>query len=615
MAKQHPQPSLPLILDVLRTPDLESFLERWGGEKIFKRGKNYFQRGYVKDLVITPNGRLLATVKGSRDYISALYLDETGNLAGDCTCPYDDICKHIVALALQAGAILQEEKAVPACNDFDIRADRLGYSRRSAPPVSPADLERALGTLSKDKLLELLLKACALNKDIATFCAVAAGPDTIGLQALVNDAKSAIREAADSGFEDDYDRDPDYFAIARKLEAITEAGEPDITLDLAKEVFDTCSAAIDNHAHEENIISDLATVAETSLAALKAAGWALEKKLLWAIKAILWDDFGYCEPLEKIFEEITEPAIWLNICNYLGKLQALNLSSFQASELRRLQKLALERSGSLDAILKLYIEEAREKHDYSKLVDFLLKHGQVEEAEKWIIKGIKAARFAYEARNLRERWINICENRGDYDAITALCCEIFLESPDVRKYRSTALAAESAGYWEALRPLLYKFLITGKLPWLDDSWPCRFKCSSAPAAENFPLYRPLIELAIHEERPLDALRWYDSQRESGSSPIFSALRIAEAIKEAAPERALAIWQTETERLVEQTSSASYYAAGELIRKMLLLIGDSEERKSWRPWLQSLRTRFKRKRNFIRILDEIEKTIFHDLPGG
>lgn len=71
------------------------------GPRIFARGEEYFQNGAVEILEITDE-YIEAEVWGTELYQVELRDIEAGYIDADCTCPYWDICKHIVAVALEA---------------------------------------------------------------------------------------------------------------------------------------------------------------------------------------------------------------------------------------------------------------------------------------------------------------------------------------------------------------------------------------------------------------------------------------------------------------------------------------------------------------------------------
>lgn len=606
-----PQDNLPdpPVFDVIREEDFEGALEDWAGEKIFKRGKDYFLKNRVSNLVVADDAKLLATVGGSRNYISSFYLDENDGLTGECTCPYDDICKHIVAVALAARAILQENRQLPVIGEFDSRPAKLaGFQPETTPAVTLASLGKALARLPKDDLLDLLLYSCEHDNDILQMCALRADPEGIGMRTFLSELKKEIAEAASTpDFDDDYSSGPDYYSIAEKLHILLTMGKPDTVLDFAKKVFDTCDNAIEFYDHNGQIIDEVGAVAEAGLGALREIGWPLEKKLLWAINAVLQDDFGYCECFDTYLEEISDASVWAGIADYLAKPRTGDSGSWKKSVQTRLLKLALEKSGHADELLKLYEVEAQENNDYLKLVDYLFAQGRKKDAETWIKKGLEAPRNPYDARNLLMRLIGIRQEEGNLDAVIALQTGIFVDFPDVREYEACAEAARAPGQWEALKPLLAQYLSDGKLPWLDKAWPFENKCASFFKAKKFPLYAELIELALYENRPLDALAWYDRQIESKHDGYaVSKFRIAEAVKDVAPGRAFEIWQDEVESLLASANTGNYFEAGRFLEKILALATEKGDKEFWQPYLRSLRERHKRKKNFIRILDAIEQ---------
>lgn len=602
-----PDYSDPPIFNVLIQDDVASMLEDWAGEIIFHRGTDYFMKKRVSNLAVTKDARLLATVAGTRTYVSALYLDGDGELAGACTCPYDGVCKHIVALALAAREALLEKKAPPLCGDLDFRPEMLAaLYPESTPLVSQASLREALARLSRDALLELLLKACQLDRNIQLLCAARADPHNIGIQAIISDARIAIAKAACSpDFDTDYSSVPDYNAIAQKLRAITAAGKPEVSLDLAAEVFNTCSHIIEVYDHDGEVTVDVGEVAKAGVEALRDVDWPPVKKLIWAINALLKDDFGYCEHFNACLHEISDSSAWTEVADYLDG-QTQNVDSWKKSTLTDLRKLALEKSGRLAELLRLYESEAKENNDYLKLIDYLLGQDKEADAETWIKKGLKAPISPYDAGELRKRLIRIREKEGNHDAIIALRTEIFVDLPDVNEYKACIEAAKAAGQEEALKPLLKLYLTEGKLPWLEKNWPCEHKGSAARDAKEFPLYAELIEIALREKQPLEALMWHDQQRKSKRGRGISEVYLAEAIKDAAPERAFAIWQKEAERLIAVTSTRSYFEAGRYLKKMLAHAAKRGEQNRWLPYLRTLREQHKRKKNFIKILDAIEQ---------
>ncbi|MGI6600263.1 MAG: SNF2 helicase associated domain-containing protein [Dethiobacteria bacterium] len=72
---------------------------------VYTRGLHYYRRGAIKELVFNENtGCFEALVKGTRQYIVEVYLDNGNNITASCNCSafahYDGFCKHIAAVLL-----------------------------------------------------------------------------------------------------------------------------------------------------------------------------------------------------------------------------------------------------------------------------------------------------------------------------------------------------------------------------------------------------------------------------------------------------------------------------------------------------------------------------------
>ncbi|MGI2329143.1 SWIM zinc finger family protein [Planococcus sp. YIM B11945] len=71
--------------------------------KLYKRGLDYFEQGFVEGLKEDAPNRFYAVVAGTKDYGVAINLTKDGTIAESyCTCPFepDSLCKHEVAVCL-----------------------------------------------------------------------------------------------------------------------------------------------------------------------------------------------------------------------------------------------------------------------------------------------------------------------------------------------------------------------------------------------------------------------------------------------------------------------------------------------------------------------------------
>jgi hypothetical protein len=67
---------------------------------IYKRGRDYYDKRLVKNVSFDRSGnKVSAIVTGGEKYCVSIF-SENGEIFGSCTCPYEDVCKHITAVLI-----------------------------------------------------------------------------------------------------------------------------------------------------------------------------------------------------------------------------------------------------------------------------------------------------------------------------------------------------------------------------------------------------------------------------------------------------------------------------------------------------------------------------------
>ncbi len=113
--------------------------------RVFQRGKSYYRDGMVEEINWKEKKKIIkARVEGTERYKLSFSVDD-GEVWATCNCPYDDVCKHMVAVLLQ---IVNEgiEKIIVA------------EPGQPTPKESAAIIRKSLKTLSKKELSELVIK-------------------------------------------------------------------------------------------------------------------------------------------------------------------------------------------------------------------------------------------------------------------------------------------------------------------------------------------------------------------------------------------------------------------------------------------------------------------------
>ena len=154
------------------------------GKTIFDRGVQYAQNGRVVDLLVDPSEGISALVEGNDTYEVAI-TEENQQLEFHCDCPYEGICKHIVAVLLCYLELPKRSRS---------------SSRKGAQ--TPKSLRDLLTPLPQSVLLELVLDICQDNKDFANLLRLRLQP---GDPQILRTLLSRVRRVHLS-FEDyDYD--------------------------------------------------------------------------------------------------------------------------------------------------------------------------------------------------------------------------------------------------------------------------------------------------------------------------------------------------------------------------------------------------------------------------
>src|SRR5579883_428632 len=94
-------------------------LEKNFGSRSVERGRSYQRNGQVQNLCVSPEGELLASVRGTERYATTVALhSEAGqpSFESNCTCPIGGHCKHVVAVIAEYLTAIAKSQPVPAAS-------------------------------------------------------------------------------------------------------------------------------------------------------------------------------------------------------------------------------------------------------------------------------------------------------------------------------------------------------------------------------------------------------------------------------------------------------------------------------------------------------------------
>jgi uncharacterized Zn finger protein len=606
-------------------------LEVWAGAKITSRGKNYQRRGCVSELAVTDDGALLAWVEGSKRYATKVSMDDDGLPESICSCPYAVDCKHGVAVVLDYLSQLESKRCVPKAKANDKRLKLLETDEwdndadidddDTVPAGARQTIDQFLKAKSKAQLIALVHElACQYPEITRTLCdrqLVTSG----NAKALVTRLLKEIREVgAEPGWRNHWDNEgftPDYSGIRIKLETLLKGGHADDMLTAGRELIASGIRQVEESHDEGETAMEVAACMPLIVEALGRSSLEAAERLTWSLDAVLEDPFDICEAFGDYLHKEHPPSAWNAVADrLLVRLKewkvARGANDFTGNYTRNTLSdwaiHALERAERDMEIIPLCEAEAGVTGNYDRLVRRLIAAGSFKTAEQWIQKGIAAAKEKRHgtAARLRDRLEEIRTFEKNWPALAAMQVEAFVRQPSIQAYRICKKTSERIKQWPLLRGHLLGYLETGKLPWEQKGWPLPESGLERPDAgqpKQYPRVSHLIDIAIHEKKPDQVLRWYDQRPKSRFGEFgIDDDAVATAIKNHAPDRAVVIWKQKAEAHIAQVKPGAYLEAAKFLQKASAIMTLHKKLPEWEVYLKALRQQHARKSRLMEVLD-------------
>jgi len=120
--------------------------------RIFSRGEEYFEEGLVDSIELIGDNTIMGTVMGNDKYNVTINTDSEGDIICNCTCPFEDNCKHEVALLLKWISIKK--------NFGEGKSEPIGHKENK---LQEEPIEKIISNKNKEELVSLILEI--LNKN------------------------------------------------------------------------------------------------------------------------------------------------------------------------------------------------------------------------------------------------------------------------------------------------------------------------------------------------------------------------------------------------------------------------------------------------------------------
>jgi uncharacterized Zn finger protein len=635
-------------------------LEKWAGTRTLSRGKRYQREGRVRELACSPNGELVAWVTGNEKYATVVTADG-GFLRSWCTCPVRFSCKHAVAVVLEYLESLKKDDPIKILSGNDPRLPLLGISSQGAPVDSPfsagfnqtlitdpgqsgnqpgtqlkeESLRTYLEGLTREELVDLLdelsQKHPPVRRELSDRRSIAAADAGPVVEALLSDIDSLTDEPAWSNQWTGEGSIPDYSSVQEGIETLLSTGFAEEVIRIGEVLLEKGTAQVEASDDEGETAMQIASCMDVVFSALSISSRPPHERMLFAVGFELKDEYDLCAGAEKFWEEKFSQKDWGLLADKLLKRLKENGSrpdtgdfSLRYKRDRLVERIvaALDAANRHDEATALCIAEADKTDNYARLVKRLIHDGRKDEAMEWISQGISRTgkQFPGIAAGLRTILREMRENEGDWMQAASMRAEDFFREPTISTFRSLEAASKRAGVWNEVRDAAMQYLVSGTVPAMRPA--TRAENGVIPGilpdtgvtdresrrVVSAPVFETLIDIAIAEKKPDEVIRWYDRWIENRPGHWLlrdREVRVADAVAETYPERALAIWRMRAEALVAEIRPKSYESAAGYLKKIRSLMKKQDREEEWGRFIGELRSEHSRKKRFIEVLDGLE----------
>ncbi len=603
IGNKNPMPKPPFNLRKLRT---------LAGDVWFARGEAYFEAGRVVELNLH-NGKLSARVTGTSDYRVSMRI-ENDDLIYSCTCPLGDdsqFCKHCVAAALAWLQLANEKENAPA-------------SKRES---QKNNLRAFLEQQDKETLIATLLLEATGNRRLRERLQLEAArknPSGVDLRTY----RKSITEATRTGGFVDYYAAPGYarriHQVIDNISALLDDGHAKAVVDLTEYTLARLEKAIgemdDSDGHMGDIVPALQELHNRACQQAGEDPKTLANRIFkWELKSD-WDFFsGSAEMYAEVFgpQGLAEyrrlaEAEWKKL-PALGPgddSEARYTSRFRITSI--MESLARQ-SGDYEALVAIKRHDLSHPYSFLQIAEIYRQAGKFDEALDWAEQGMRA--FRQVDSRLSDFVADEYHRRGRHAEAMDLIWAQFVESPRLDTYRKLhthALMSDKLQFG-AVSKSQTEVYATHWSSWREKALAhirtiTKAEMQSAQRAQpkyfwhHLTDHSQLVEIFLWENNYEEA--WQEAT--AGGCSQYLWLQLADASAKDHPERSLPIYQELITPTLARTNNAAYDEAIKLLRKMRQAMHSLDHESEFDDYVAALRVEYKRKRNFIKLLDKLSK---------
>lgn len=395
--------------------DINELLNR-AGEVTFAKGIALVKSQSVHHLHLE-DGDVLATVEGTLSY--KVQLTNDSPIECHCTCPaaeYQDVCKHAVAVAMQANITPQEI--------IDEKAILYRYFVQKTP----------------EELAEIVLD-CLRNDDAQwsrwLTRAEVVDEDTVTLSQLKHRVDDALPQIDLWGWGESrgyfHDAEIQFDAIWSALESL----QPDEQWSLIQYIIERLNLVLEHIDDSDGARFDLEQAIGRKMPEIfERLDWRPERKAQWMFEHLTLTEYDVFPSIEEDFADIyVNNELFLTRCQeMLDKLSNSDDARWKGERYAAPLVHVARQSGNWQEEVRIKAKLAQRTHDYIALSQLCLHHDEALDAERWLLKARKLATSKYDKEACDRKEVEIREALGEYSGAWMLANRLFEGAPSYKEY-------------------------------------------------------------------------------------------------------------------------------------------------------------------------------------
>ena len=564
----------------------------------FARGEAYFKDGRVHGLA-AHEGMCTAIVRGQDDYSVTLRSTEH-EINYSCDCPIGlegEFCKHLVAVGLAS---------------LDPSPESKGKPRNRKRTASKDDLRAYLERQDKNTLVAMLAREAMENRNLRDRLlleAAQSNPAGLDIMAYRRSIARATRTDDFVDYHSAYDYTRRILQVTDSIGALLNDGHAQAVIELTEYALARLEKAIgnmdDSDGYMSDILPELQNLHHRACLDVRPEPCALARRLFeWELKSDWEIFFGTAETYADVFgaEGLAEyrrlaESEWTKIPQ-LDPGEKDDERSTGRFRITSIMESLARQSNDPDSLVEIKRRDLSHAYSFLKIAEIYREAGQHDKALEWAERGVKS--FPRADSRLVEFLAVEYHRRARHDDAMTLIWNQFVESPYLQNYqdlKAHAVKVFPDPDWPAWRDKALTHLRgviekekqqekTSKNQW---HW--------VGHADN----SRLVEIFLWEKHYDEA--WQEACAGGCSSSL--CLRVAAAREEKHPGDAVPIYQEMIAPTLNQGNNVAYEEAVKLLQKIRELMARLDRVSEFEDYVATLRVEYKRKRNFIKLLDTIE----------